>query len=79
MKFPARSKQVALFVDEETGSEVTTRSMERDGQSNVLLAQLHLDHLGFGGQIVRFLGMLSTLYVMNGSSLSKTPSEAIDL
>ena len=79
MKFPARSKQVALFVDEETELGVTTRSTGRNGQSNVLLAQLHLDHLGIGGQIVRFLGMLSTLYVMNGSSLSKTPSEVIDV
>ena len=74
MKLPARSKQVTLFVDEETGSKVTTESTE---QSNVLFAQLHLDRLGFGGQIVRFLGMLSTLYVMNAGSLSKTPSEII--
>ena len=75
MKIPARSKQVALFVDE-TGSKVTTKSTH-NGQSNVLLVQLHLDRLGPGGQIVRFLGMLSTLYVMNAGALSKTPSEVI--
>ena len=79
MKLPARSKQVALFVDQETGSKVTTRSAEHNGQSNVLLVQLHLDRLGLGGQIVRFLGMLSTLYVMNAGSLNKTPSKVIDV
>lgn len=76
---PARSKKVTLFVDEETGSKLTTRSTGSDGQSNVLLAQLHLDRLGLYGQIFRFFGMLSTLYVMNAGSLSETSSQTIDV
>ncbi|KAF6226435.1 hypothetical protein HO133_009301 [Letharia lupina] len=77
VKLPARSKQVTLFVDEETQSKLTTRSTGRDGQSNVLLAQLYLDRLGPYGQIFRFLGLLSTLYVMNAGPLSETSSQTI--
>lgn len=77
VKLPARSKQVSLFVDGETESQLTTRSTGRDGQSNVLLAQLYLDRLGPYGQIFRFLGMLSTLYVMNAGPLNEISSQTI--
>lgn len=77
VKLPARRKSVALFVDEETESKLTTRSTGSDGQSNILLAQLHLDRLGTYGQIFRFFGMLSTLYVMNAGPFSETSSQTI--
>ena len=77
MKLPARSKSVSLFVDGETESQLTTRSMGRDGQSNVLLAQLHLDRLGPYGQMFRFFGMLSTLYVRNAGPLRETSSQTV--
>ena len=79
MKLPARSRHVALFVDEKTESEVTTRSTGSDGQSNVLLAQLYLDRLGLFGQIFHFFGLLSTLYVMNTNPLSPASSQTIDV
>lgn len=69
---PTRSKQVTLFVDEETGSKLSTRSMGPDGKSNVLVAQLYLDRLGIYGQIFRFLGLLSTLYVRIEGNSSET-------
>ena len=68
MKFPARSKQVTLFIDGKEKSQLTTKSEGDDGQSNVMLAQLYLDRLGPFGQIFRFLGMLSTLYVVNAGT-----------
>ena len=68
MKFPARSKLVTLFVDGKEESQLTTQSAGEDGQSNVMLAQLYLDRLGLSGQIFRFLGMLSTLYVVNAGT-----------
>lgn len=68
VELPTRSKHVTLFVDGETESQLTTKSMGDDGQSNVLLAHLYLDRLGPYGQIFRFLGLLSTLYVMNTGS-----------
>ena len=65
ISFPARSKLVTLFVDGKEESQLTTESGGGDGQSNVMLAQLYLDRLGLSGQIFRYLGMLSTLYVVN--------------
>ena len=77
VKLPARRRQVTLFVDEETETKLTTRSTRSDGQSNILLAQLYLDRLGPYGQIFRFLGMLSTLYVKNAGPISETSSQTI--
>ena len=74
VKLPARDKQITLFVDEETGSKLTTQSTGSDGQNNVLLLRLHLDRLGLYGQIFRFLGLLSTLYVMNVGPFSEASS-----
>ena len=74
VKLPARKKQVTLFVDKETGSRLTTRSTGDEGQSNLLRAQLQLNHLDTLGQVFRFLGLLSTLYVINAGSLSETSS-----
>ena len=64
-----------LYVDEETGSKLTTQRTRTDGQSNVLLAQLHLDRLPTYGQVFRFFGLLSTLYVMSKGQLSETSSQ----
>lgn len=74
MKLPARSKQVTIFVDKETESKLTIESMS-EGQSNVLLARLHLDRLGPYGQIFRFFGLLSTLYVLNARPLNEASSQ----
>ena len=71
---PARKKQVTLFVDKETGSKLTTQSTGKEGQSNLLRAQLQLNHLDTWGQVYRFFGLLSTLYVINAGSLSETSS-----
>ena len=78
VKLPARSKQITLFVDEETESRITTQSTGNDGQNNVLLARLHLDRLGLYGQIFRFLGLLSTLYVINVGPFSEASSILVD-
>ena len=75
MRFPARSKQIDLFVDEETESKLTIESTGSEDQSKVLLARLHLDRLGAYGQIFRFLGLLSTLYVINAGPLSEASSQ----
>lgn len=79
MKIPGRSNQVTLFVDEKTESKLTTQSMEPDGPPNVLVARLYLDRLGLYGQIFRFLGILSTLYVTKAGSINDTSSQTIGL
>ena len=75
VKLPARKSLVTLFVDEETESKLTTQRTGKDGQSNILLAQLHLDRLPPYGQVFRFFGLLSTLYVMGKGPLSETSSQ----
>ena len=75
MRIPARARQVTLFVDEETESKLSISSTSEKGHSNVLLAQLYLDRLGPYGQIFRFLGLLSTLYVMNAGASSEASSQ----
>ena len=69
-----KRKQVTIFVDPETESKPTTASKGKSGRSNVVLATLYLDRLGVYHQVLRFLGMLSTLYVMNAAPWSETSS-----
>ena len=64
IKFPAGSKQVTLYIDGEDKSQLTTEFVGYNDRCNDMLAQLHLDRLGPSGQIFRFFGMLSTLYVV---------------
>ena len=69
-----KRKQVTIFVDHETESIPTTASKGEGGRSNVVLATLYLDRLGAYGQVLRFLGLLPTLYVMNAAPRSETLS-----
>ena len=69
-----KCNQVTIFVDPETESKVTTASKGENGRSNVILATLYLDRLGAYYQVLRFLGLLSTLYVMNAAPRSETLS-----
>lgn len=74
VKLPPKRTQVTIFVDPETESKPTTENTAPDGRSNVLFIQLHLDHLGAFHQVLRSLGLLSTLYVMNATPGSETSS-----
>ena len=65
---PPNRKQVTIFVDPETESKPTIDSRAADGQSNVVLATLYLNRLGAFHQVLRFLGLMSTLYVINASA-----------
>ena len=69
-----KCKQVTIYVDPETESEPTTASKGESGRSNVVLATLYLDRLGAYGQVLRVLGLLSILYVMNAAPRSETSS-----
>ena len=62
---PPKCKQVTIFVDPKTESKPTIESKADDGQSNVVLATLYLNRLGVFHQVLRSLGLLSTLYVIN--------------
>ena len=66
---PPNRKQVTIFVDPETESKPTTASKAPDGQSNVVLATLYLNRLGVFHQLLRFLGLLSTLHVINARAV----------
>ena len=77
MDLPPKRKQVIIFVDPETESKPTTDSRGEDGQSNVVLATLYLNRLGAYHQVLRFLGLLSTLYVANAAPWSETSSQII--
>lgn len=72
---PKQRKRVTIFVDPETESQPTAESTAPDGQSNVVLAKLYLDRLGRYDQLLRFLGLLSTLYVMNAEPWSESSSQ----
>lgn len=74
VKLPPKRTQVTIFVDPETESKPTTENTAPDGQSNIFLIQLYLDRLGAFHQVLRFLGLLSTLYVMNATPWSETSS-----
>ena len=69
-----KCRQITIYVDPETESIPTTASRGESGRSNVILATLYLDHLGAYGQVLRFLGLLSTLYVMNAAPWSDPSS-----
>ncbi|KAL9135289.1 MAG: hypothetical protein Q9175_003525 [Cornicularia normoerica] len=61
---PPKRNQVTIFVDAETESTPTIASKGADGQSNAVLVTLYLDRLGAYHRVLRFLGLLSTLYVI---------------
>ncbi|KAG8531350.1 uncharacterized protein KY384_002979 [Bacidia gigantensis] len=71
---PRNGRQVTIFVDRETESEVTTKSTE-DGRSNIILTNLYLDKLDRRHQLQRFFGILSTLYVMSAAPVSEVSSQ----
>ena len=62
---PPKHRKVTIFVDRETESKTTTEFKGADGKSNVILATLNLHRLGTYHRALRFLGLLSTLYVAN--------------
>lgn len=74
IKIPASNWLVTIYVDAETESKPTTKAVE-DGRSNIVLTQLHLNRVGFWGQILRRVGLLSTCYVMNAPPLSEASSQ----
>lgn len=77
MDLPPNCNQVTLFVDSETESKATTECKGKDGRGNEVLATLYLDRLGVFPRFLRFLGLLSTLYVMNVAPWSETSSQII--
>ena len=76
---PRRQSIVAIFVDPETESRPTTQNTDDDGYSNLLLTRLHLDRLGTVNRVLRCLGFISGIYVMNASpQRSESSSLKID-
>jgi len=69
---PWRGSRVTLFVDPDT-EEVTTDN-ETNGQSNVMLAKLYLDHLSLTNRVLRKLSKISTLYIRNLRPVSEGSS-----
>lgn len=55
---------MTIFVDAETETVTTTESAREDGASNVMLTRLHLDRLNIYAQILCYMGLLSTCYVL---------------
>ncbi|MCJ1424449.1 hypothetical protein MMC29_002337 [Sticta canariensis] len=62
VKLPSRLSQVTVFLNSKTVT-TTTKEITTDGDSNVKLAKIYLNKLGFSNSVLRFLGQLSTLYV----------------
>lgn len=62
LKLPKRKKEVSLFVDQETETNLKTEGADRRG-NDVFLARLSLDRLGLLDRTFFVLGLLSTLYV----------------
>lgn len=76
VKLPSGLSQVTIFLDSETVTTPTTKETTPDGDSNVRLAKIYLNKLGFSNSVLRFLGQLSTLYVKKIKPWSETTSLA---
>lgn len=76
VKLPSGLSQVTIFLDSETVTTPTTKETTPDGDSNVRLAKIYLNKLGFSNSVRRFLGQLSTLYVKKIKPWSESPSHA---
>lgn len=63
VNLPSGLSQVTIFLDSETATTPTTEETTEDGDSNVRLAKIYLNKLGFLNSVLRSLGQLSTLYV----------------
>ncbi|MCJ1423117.1 hypothetical protein MMC29_000998 [Sticta canariensis] len=61
-ELPSGLSHVTIFLDSQTQTMPTTEETT-DGDSNVKLAKIHLNKLGFSNSVLRSLGQLSTLYV----------------
>ena len=75
VKLPSGLSQVTIFLDSKTVT-TTTNEITTDGDSNVKLAKIYLNKLGFSNSVLRFLGQLSTLYVKKIKPWSETSSLA---
>ena len=73
VKLPSGHSQVTIFMDSRTVT-TTTKEITTDGDSNVKLAKIYLNKLGFSNSVLRFLGQLSTLYVKKIEPWSETSS-----
>ena len=61
-ELPSGLSHVTIFLDSQTETTATTEEIT-DGGSNVKLAKIYLNKLGFSNSVLRSLGQLSTLYV----------------
>ena len=61
-ELPSGLSHVTIFLDSQTETTPTTEEIT-DGDSNVKLAKIYLNKLGFSNSVLRSLGQLSTLYV----------------
>ena len=69
---------MTIFLDSQTVT-TTTDEITTDGDSNVKLAKIYLNKLGFSNSVLRFIGKLSTLYVKKIKPWSETSSFATSL
>ncbi|MCJ1270841.1 hypothetical protein MMC22_010738 [Lobaria immixta] len=76
VKLPSGLSQVTIFLDSETVTTPTTKETTPGGDSNVRLAKIYLNRLGFSNSVLRLLGQLSTLYVKKIKPWSETTSLA---
>lgn len=72
VKLPSGLSQVTIFLDSQTVTKPTTKEITPDGGSNVKIAKIYLNKLGFSNSVLRHLGRLSTLYVKNIKLWSET-------
>jgi len=65
LSLPPDTKQISLFYDPETNSDIKTECETDDGegQSYVLLAKLHLNRFGLWNRFLLAAGQISTLYI----------------
>ena len=76
VKLPAGTSQVTIFLDSQTVTTPTTKETTPNGDSNVKLAKIYLNKLGFSNSVLRFLGQIQTLYVKKIKPWSETSSFA---
>ena len=77
VELPPKRKKVAMYLDWETHTNLTTACIGADGRGNSLFAVFYLDRLGLYHGILRRLGRLTTLYVTDSASRSETSSQIV--
>ena len=65
LHIPRYQKRVVVYVDKVTESRPTTSKVTDNGERNIFLMTLYLGHLSILNSVLRILGRIESLYILN--------------